>query len=197
MKIAKMAAVPALLAGVMLAGSADAALVSRNFEWVGTTGLNGYNAGYTASGTFTYDDTYSIVAAEGFENGDFNNGLESLTISFDFLGDSGLQATTFYDVVAGVINYDYLTFEFNTATQQFTNMFDMGQDSGNIFEYYIAGTIGGQSWMVESDSLDDLNTIANATTITVSAVPVPVAVWLFGTGLAGLMGVARRGNRNA
>lgn len=190
MGIAKKTAMPLLLAGMALAGTANAALVSRNFEWVGTTGLNGYNAGYSASGTFTYDDSFGIVAAEGVANGDFNNGLESLTISF--FDDTNALLNTFNTVVAGVINYDYLTFQFNTATQQFTNNFDMGQDSGEIFEYYIAGAIGGQSWLVESDSLDDLNTIVNGTTINVSAVPVPAAVWLFGSGLLGLMGVNRR-----
>ncbi|MBI5461295.1 MAG: VPLPA-CTERM sorting domain-containing protein [Gammaproteobacteria bacterium] len=198
MKVAKAIGIPLLLAGVALAGSANAALVSRNFEWVGVVGLNGNNPGYTASGTFTYDDSFAIVEAEGALNGNFNNGLDALTISF--FDDTNALLGTFNDVVAGVSYYDFLTFQFDTATQQFTNLFDMGQDAGNIYEYYIAGTIGGQSWLVESDSLNDLNSIAHGTSIAVTsapAVPVPAAAWLFGTGLAGLVGVARRNGRTA
>lgn len=192
MHVTKAIGIPMLLAGLALSGAANAALVTRNFEWVGTTGLNGYNPGYSASGSFTYDDSFTTVAAEGTWTGNFNDGLESLTISF--FDDVGGLLGTFGTVVGGVINYEYLVFQFNPLTQQITGNFDMGQDTGNINEYYLYGTVGGASQMVEADSGDWLNS-TNPASFTVSAVPVPAAAWLFGSGLIGLVGAARRNSR--
>lgn len=189
MKVTKIMSLPLLLVGMSLAGSANAGLVTRNFEWLGTTGVNGYNPGYSVSGSFTYDDSFTTVAAEGAWTGDFNDGLEDLSVSF--FDDLGGALGTFGVVVGGVINYEYLVFQFDTATQQITGNFDMGQDTGNINEYYLWGTVGGASHLVEADSGDWLNN-ANPAAFSVSAVPVPAAIWLFGSGLAGLVGVMRR-----
>ena len=50
--------------------------------------------------------------------------------------------------------------------------------------FFIHG-VGIQDLNDESWAMDNLN-------VTVAPVPVPAAVWLFGSGLMGLIGVARR-----
>lgn len=44
----------------------------------------------------------------------------------------------------------------------------------------------------DSDGLVDVTPTGVGASVTVSAVPVPAAVWLFGSGLVGLVGIARR-----
>ena len=48
----------------------------------------------------------------------------------------------------------------------------------NGYQFYNSKTSGGYAWAVQSGD--------------VSAIPVPAAMWLFGSGLIGLIGVARR-----
>jgi len=54
--------------------------------------------------------------------------------------------------------------------------------SSGAYSIGVAGGVGGQSDSIMSYQSD----------LVVSAVPVPAAIWLFGSGLVGLIGVARR-----
>jgi len=57
----------------------------------------------------------------------------------------------------------------------------LGFDSGSLESLAFASAIGGP--------VEDLGVVSTGT---ISSVPVPAAVWLFGSGLLGLFGVARR-----
>lgn len=62
--------------------------------------------------------------------------------------------------------------------------FDFTADAGSLLS--ISGTY------TNSDFIDAAILSSNLATVSVSAVPVPAAVWLFGSGLIGLIGFARR-----
>ncbi len=80
-----------------------------------------------------------------------------------------------------------------------TNLYGQGPNSagtglGATESLYLLTGSNSTTAAVESYSLgaSDLTLSANGTLSTPSAVPVPAAVWLFGSGLLGLMGVGRR-----
>ena len=74
---------------------------------------------------------------------------------------------------------------FSTTTTPFTG--GVYGDGGNLF----ADISGAYSW-IEGIVTDDLNWSQVGQSYAVSAVPIPAAVWLFGSGLLGLVGMARR-----
>ena len=84
-----------------------------------------------------------------------------------------------------------------TATNEAGNSLDLG-DSANFMiaadsgSGYVAGTalpppLGPNSWLIGFGSEDP-----QLAAVDLNAIPVPAAVWLFGSGLLGLVGVARR-----
>jgi hypothetical protein len=67
--------------------------------------------------------------------------------------------------------------------------------NANDFVANLGGTIGGNPMIdgpfASSNANFDITTLT-LTGLTITAIPVPAAVWLFGSGLLGLVGVARR-----
>ena len=106
-------------------------------------------------------------------SGDFCTGSEMGNLYYNVLGNSGFPTNTgpFVNVQTSFYwsstdNYPYLTgyiWSFNMSN---------GNQTGN------AKTNTHYAWAVHDGD--------------VSAVPVPAAVWLFGSGLLGLIGLARR-----
>lgn len=70
----------------------------------------------------------------------------------------------------------------NSFVIAITDGIDWFTDNGGIIN------LGADSYAISFDSSDPTSVVA----IDVAPVPVPAAVWLFGTGLMGLVGVARR-----
>ena len=176
----------ALLAGAAsLSSTVHAALVPADFSWVG-------DAGYKVQGTFIYDDAFALIEAEGSERGDFNNGLDYLEVTFLDPGNSVLLNVT--NAQNGIVTYEWLQFQFNPATATFEDGFDMGRDLGASGDYYVFGTIGDVSSIVDVDSRDDLDS-QTSTTITVS-VPVPGALSLVLLGFASVLGFSRQSNKS-
>lgn len=94
------------LCAALAAPPALAALSQAQFSWVG-------NKGYTVEGLLSYDDTLSVVSAQGMFYGDFNNGLEDFTIwIYEPLGTLLYE---FEQVVGGTVVYDTLEIAFNTS----------------------------------------------------------------------------------
>lgn len=173
-------ALPLLVGGWLLSNPAQSALVSTNFSWTG-------DAGYSAKGTFIYDDSFALIDAEGIEYGDFNDGLDYLAISFYDSSNSLLHSAV--NVQSGVVLYDWLDFTFNPSTHAFEGEFDMGSDTNTDGEYYINGEINGPSTLVKVNGTD-LDGLA-ATSIKVGSVPLPGAISLFLTGILGLFGMSK------
>ena len=69
------------------------------------------------------------------------------------------------------------------------NSFTSAQTVDSSIAFYGVGLPGGLASVTE---FDNVWTMTSDGSLTYSAVPVPAAVWLFGSGLIGLVGVARR-----
>lgn len=82
----------------------------------------------------------------------------------------------------GTTGVIYKAHEFNVDTN---NSFDFIAEAGQIYSIYLGGYRASDSWDTGRDYY--------SMTIKTSAVPVPSAVWLFGSGLLALVG--RRGGR--
>ena len=154
---------------LVLAGSAQATLV--NFELTGTvdsvttSNSSGLDVGSTITASGVFDD--SVLTGVGLES-----------ISF---ADAGNDMT----ITAGSVIYtDALESTGGASLWLFDNQLDSldysataGDFSSFFFDFISNGQFAG-TW--------------DAGTFTVTAVPVPAAVWLFGSGLLALVGLSRR-----
>lgn len=77
-----------------------------------------------------------------------------------------------FDALVKVNGIDVLTF----ASNALDKVFNISFLAGDIVEFFVSGTAG------RSGNID----------ISVSGVPVPAAVWLFGSAIMGMMGLTRR-----
>jgi len=78
-----------------------------------------------------------------------------------------------------------------TSFSAFDLIFEVASDADGVTTADLTiGTVGSQ-W-TGADGVTVLNPNFVGATINVNAVPIPPAVWLFGSGLVGLVGVARR-----
>ncbi len=170
--------VPLLL---LYAGGANSALVDFTLVGEVTVADTGNGFGLAASDTITVTGAFDDSALSGTGNEYISFGAGSgNSLSFDAGSVSFTQADD-VDFGAGLgpnlmfSNGSFSGFDFLAEfglTGSFSSvdlLFDAGDDS--FYTLYVTG-----SW----------------TSYTVSAVPVPAAVWLFGSGLLGLVGVARR-----
>ena len=150
-------------------------LVGRDF----VQGTNGSTSAGTSGGGVTITWDSSIIDLQG--------GLAGLNITF--IGDQNfgtgptLGAGTLSFGVASLFGDPNANFDIATLT------FDAVMPGGPI-------TAGVDVSLTDVWSDYDSNTNMTPTgvgsEITINAVPVPAAVWLFGSGLLGLVGMARR-----
>lgn len=128
--------------------------------------------------SFTGSSFPLTATANGF--GDFSPTVtsgETGTIedfSFDTAG-----INNFIDMEGWVFNLQSVTII--TQTSNSLQLLGTGSVSGNGFDATAA------NWSFSTNTIGSYST-------TISAVPVPAAIWLFGSGLLGLAGIARRRN---
>ena len=141
---------------------------------------------YNATGGVNLADATSVSLATVFANG--GTGDVDGTIDFNTPAGTGgslslssfSPVTNFFSVGGWQLDLSTLTIVDQTAG--LLNLSGLGVLSGNG---YSATDV---NWSFSSSSTTSYSmTVAN-----VSAVPVPAAVWLFGSGLLGLVAVARR-----
>ncbi len=170
--------------------------LADQIEFTGTvSGAGGYEGNILFSGTFTPGNSPALVS---FENIAFVSG-STLTMEI-----GGLLAGSEYDVLEGIAG--------STATLAGTlnvDLFDLGSglfspSLGDSFDILTAETLvgefdlltlavlgGGRTWQLDY-LFDEIGTTDIVRLSVVSSIPVPSAVWLFGSGLIGLAAVARR-----
>ena len=157
------------------------------------------SADFSGGGT-----SFPILKVERLGEGFLTNGGE-VTVSFDAFSDLQTQninngpfdgnvvfiAEFFTERTGdnGAVNRILLgppTF-LTTDWQNFEYTFDMAADAGGGLSMLFKADCGGNTNCRFDAYIDNLSIETD-----VSAVPVPAAVWLFGSGLLGLVGVARR-----
>jgi len=159
-------------------GNANAAMV--DFTLTGTVDYGdesapnafGLTAGDTITAVGSFDDS---VLSGGSGTIDFSSSsTNSLTI---YVGTETFTASN--DVGFGSGNGPSMTLSSNLLTD---------------FNFYaLAGNSGAPAdFSSFFDTFDDLDAMSGTWAGTLTVVPVPAAVWLFGSGLLGLAGVARR-----
>jgi len=117
---------------------------------------------------------------------------QTVNVSFDAKGsypDGGvLFVENFSELSGGGVSFnDLKTFGITNAWQTFSYSTILGPDVSGGFTLQFAGVCGAAASCLSDSFLDNISITAD-----VSSVPVPAAVWLFGSGILGLIGVARR-----
>ena len=201
-----------IIATLVLSTSANAALISRlggqayyddvsDLTWLADANY-AQTSGYDADGRMTWDtantwaEGLDVAGVTGWRLADTIQPDASCSIgnSYGFDCTGSEMGNLFYNVLGGVAgssittvnnaNYDlFSNIQSNIywsateyATAATTTAWDFNMS--NSLQYFDPKSSSYFAWAVHSGD--------------VSAVPVPAAVWLFGSGLLGLIGVARR-----
>lgn len=122
-------------------------------------------------------------------------GSEFVTLSFDYRGTATAGGVLFGEVItlpsAGaaplVLNGPLFPDADPNVWTNFSNTFQIGPDAAGGILLQMNAPCGADANCVSDYYIDNISLTAD-----VSAVPVPAAVWLFGSGLLGLIGAARR-----
>jgi len=159
----------------------------------GTTYMEaGYSLVFNNSGAFFIDNNFtSFPGLIDFDDDvlEFNETSASFVMTKD---DGGLF--DLFSVDTGSLGRD----EFDDGNFVFTGIFGTGGTitqtvlgvAPGVTTNLFTGFVGLSSLVVTSN--DGAFPVMDNITVDVSAVPVPAAVWLFGSGLLGLIGIARR-----
>ena len=204
-------------AALLLSGTANAAIyditgvlsgVDNGFGFSGFHYAGNLGTGVDADGNpMTGTQLVDIPAATGLfgtyndVTGDF---YVQLATDFSYVPTFELNGTLLFDNTGFLDPTSTLTITFNTATllgDLSTNMvFDAGQvccsgtNPPNSFSNGLLSLWGANS-TPELDSLfpdNNAEVLGLDLRLQLTPVPVPAAVWLFGSGLLGLIGIARR-----
>ncbi len=130
---------------------------------------------------------------------DIAAGTTSLSIGFDYLWQINAPTTPDEFTVS-------LSYESNTGTQTIS-LLDEWSDSATFanerYDAVIAidnlsvGLGNGMISFMLQENIDTSGTRVHLDNVAVSAVPVPAAIWLFGTALVGLVGFGKRKSKAA
>ena len=115
----------------------------------------------------------------------YNQNGDLVSASFDGLWDGGLDSAVGYDQHGNSINASVWT---GTTGSGFAadRLGGASATFGSSFSQF------GQSWMNTSNFSTSNQLSIYAMSQELTAVPVPAAAWLFGSGLLGIVGMARR-----
>jgi hypothetical protein len=173
-KIATIAATSVAIA----AANNPAQAIELNFNWVG-------DAGYSATGSFSYDETTAPTIISEAGSGP-TNFLQSLNVSF--LDPSKNILETYNTVAGGVSQSDFFAFNFDTSTHTLFGPLNVGGGTGVVGEYFFSGTVGDLLRLRQDVNQQgtSITLDQNAGSIEVSKVPEPAS-------LLGLLALATLG----
>lgn len=182
-KVATIAATSAVLSvPIVLDFSNPAQAITFNFNFQG-------DAGYSAVGKFSYDETTAPAIISESGSGPTND-LQSLMVSFFDPSNNLLQS--FNTVAGGVSQSPFFAFNFDTTTETLFGDFNVGGGTGAIGELFFFGTVGS-SFELRQD-VDQMGTSVlldeNAGTITVTpaATGTPEPASILGLLAVGVLG---------
>ncbi|WP_334863905.1 PEP-CTERM sorting domain-containing protein [Nostoc sp.] len=182
----------ALCATSIIASTNLAQAVDLTFNWKG-------DAGYSASGSFSYDQTTTpaIISESG---AGATKALKSLSVSF--FNPSQELIGTKDEVVNGVSSNQFFEFNFDTTTGNLFGAIDVGTGSGigDIFLSNVEApgrvfiSPGATSYLYQNITADYSQLFDSSTNqIKASAVPEPTTV--LATLLEGMLGIALSSNK--
>ena len=174
--------------GLVFSTTVNAATITQNFSLTENTGQF---AGTTGNGTFTYDEINIID--DGFGNF-FIRRSEGLTIEFTVFGQTYTEDD---EIGIGLEDVHVPKVHFNQNNDVLGIDFAVSEllfEENGLFSTVVNINEGGiDTFEFISDlALQNGSYVGSMAIIETSAVPVPAAAWLFGSGLLGLVGVARR-----
>lgn len=162
-------------------------------------GFQGISSDNPSSGTYSANlssdfPTNSLIKSANIGIGIVNPGDE-ITISFDMRGVTqigGIVFAEFFSELDGggvsaaeILGGGPLFGSADWVTYNFTTFAGPNVDGGVTLQ--LGAVCGGDTGCLSDVYFDNVSV-----TVDVSAVPVPAAAWLFGSGLIGLVGMARR-----
>lgn len=150
-----------------------------------------YNGDVTQLGqtAFFYDATIDKVYGMDFSVRSTDGYALS---SFSFLGDDGLGLGAYSLFDSSGVSLGSRAFSF-TVEDGFLDLGGLVADLSGEGWLYLASAYraNGAGHIIGSGLLDDMTSSSMAYLLAPQAVPVPAAVWLFGSGLVGLISVAQ------
>jgi len=180
--------------------------ITRNYD----NTINEVIALYAAEGWRLASNVEMVQLMENFNFSTGLTAIEEIDVEtpLEYLeGDSYLPYLRFFELF-GITNYDAYTYDSVDASQA---VYGSDDDNDNYIkhaavsihqigeEYGLAGGGGDYGNVILSSDgfcLDceyhGSDYASGVALVRISAVPVPAAVWLFGSGLIGLIGIARR-----
>jgi hypothetical protein len=198
------------VAMTMSAGAAQAVVtelaVNGGFGTGDSTGwtffANGGTMDYSAAGETGFGGNQVSVGTPSnptLKQANVGAGLltpgQAVTVSFDWMGsnsDGGVvDVVLFSEKGAGGVSQTDALLQGAPSSAGWTSIgpttFNIGPDVGGGVTLQFTVICGGAPTCTSDYSWDNVSITAD-----IAAVPVPAAVWLFGSGLLGLIGVARR-----
>jgi len=145
--------------------------------------------------------TFRYIAAESGFTDSFNTPSGTMTEANDPFNFAGYNSLTANVTAGDILNFNFTSAgsgalspvdNYLDANLQGMGIFTIG--SGPSHDQIILGYDDQWKWGPDDDNHDDM--MVRVDFIPVNPVPVPAALWLFGSGLIGLIGIARQKKQN-
>ena len=192
--VALVASLSVNAAFVITGGSASGWPVTGN-DFTSDLNSQGYN-GMSTGGQLSVDMdgtvTYYYIAAESAFTNSFNSGSSSMTEANDSFNWNGWDSFT-----VAVSSGDVLDFSFTSTSGNALTPVDNAGGINLAGLGIMTSTMTSDLVLAYNDNIfgagdSDFDDMMVRAEFTGTAVPVPAAAWLFGSGLLGLIGMARR-----
>jgi hypothetical protein len=141
--------------------------------------------GTVGSGSFSYDD----ADITGFGTETISAASSSLTVEFTIFGQTFTDTDDVGNISTG--SPDLKLVDGVPVFLDFLMSEVPDPPDNNVIAINEPGVIYIDTWDPSGENLSQLGD-GFATEVSVGVVPIPAAVWLFGSGLIGLIGIARR-----